>query len=205
MSNDAIADIDVGALIAALAREGAVSLPLIGETTRRRLLAAARERPYRRARDQIGEGDRRVRQDMELRDRFEDGDPFHRLAARLGAAIERGARRLVPYPFATPFRFDDLMLQRYRPGSLGITPHRDGLRYLNLICLITLAGSVRFAVCDDRAGANPRPLDAAPGRAIFMIAPGFGGGEARPFHFVDQVTSERVGLGLRQKRTAAST
>jgi len=186
-----------------LGREGAVSLPLLTDACRRHLVAAAAAMPFRPARPVVGGGDRVVYQDMAVSDAFVPGDAFDRLAGALSALVEAAARRLPAYPFASPLALDDLMLQRYRAGAGGITPHRDGWRYVNLVCLITLAGHARFALCDDRAGRNPRPLDAAPGRLIAMRAPGFAGSDARPFHLVDRITEPRLSLGLRQRRPAS--
>ena len=90
------------------------------------------------------------------------------------------------------------MLQRYRAGALGITPHRDGSRYINLAALFTLSGEARFCLCDDRGGGGARQLDAAPGTVILLRAPGFRGAAGRPFHFVSDIRARRYSFGLRQ-------
>ena len=96
-----------------------------------------------------------------------------------------------------------MMIQRYRRGSFGITPHRDGLRYVNLVSLFTLCGQARFGLCADRAGHGSREIDASPGTVILMRAPGFLGTHQRPFHYVADVCEERYSFGLRQSHAAA--
>jgi hypothetical protein len=105
-----------------------------------------------------------------------------------------------PAPFTTPLRLDRTVLQRYPKGSLGITPHRDNLRYINLICVIVIGGRGRFFVCADRSGRDSVEIPADPGRMILMRAPGFQGSSRRPFHYVTDVTEERFTFGLRQRR-----
>lgn len=194
---------DVARALRALASCDAVSLPALAEPFRRTLLDAARAQPYRPARAAVGGGDRVVLQDMEVSDAFPEDSPFHDLRREFQALLERAAGRLDADPFAEPLALDDMMLQRYRPGPIGITPHKDHVDYVNLACLFTLTGEARFAVCADRRGNGARDVDAAPGRAILMRAPGFAGSRARPFHFVADIASPRYSVGLRQRRAGA--
>ena len=41
---------------------------------------------------------------------------------------------------------NEIYLQRYRPGSLGITPHLDGKRYRRLVAFFTVRGSACLAL-----------------------------------------------------------
>ena len=193
---------DIAAALEAMRRRDAVSLPVLGEDYRRRLLEAARRCAYRPARAVVGGGDRIVRQAMEVCVDFRPGDAFCDLAHRFQALVDAAASPAGTDFFETPLGLDDLVLQRYRSGRLGISPHRDGLRYVNLACLFTLAGGARFCLCEDRRGAGAREIDAAPGTVILMRAPGFLGGADRPFHFVSDIRGRRYSFGLRQRRTA---
>ena len=188
----------VAAALEALGGADAVSLALLGDNTRRRLLAAARRGAWRPARAVVGGGDTVVRQEMEVRVEFAAHGPFHELARRFQALVGDAAARLGGGLFATPLRLDDLVLQRYRAGALGITPHRDGLRYINLAALFTLSGEARFCLCDDRGGGGAREVDATPGTVILLRAPGFRGRAGRPFHFVSDIRARRYSFGLRQ-------
>ena len=189
---------DVAAALEALGGADAVSLALLTGDTRRRLLAAARRGAWRPARAVVGSGDNVVRQDMEVCSEFPGASPFRALARRFQALVEDAAARLGEELFATPLRLDDLVLQRYRAGALGITPHRDGLRYVNLAALFTLSGEARFCLCAGRDGSGVREVDAAPGTVILLRAPGFRGGTERPFHFVCDIRARRYSFGLRQ-------
>jgi len=180
-----------------LAREDAVSLPLLDPLQCRPLLAAAEALPYRRATPLIGEGDREVRQDFELSTEIPSGSPFHILAAALENLIARALQRLQPPPLDAPPPLNDLIVQRYPVGSAGITPHRDHIRYRDLVAIVTLAGRARFFVCADRSGRDAREVDLPPGGLLLMRAPGFAGRRDRPFHMLSEVSERRVSLGLR--------
>lgn len=183
--------------LARLAGEEAVSLPLLGPADRRVLVDAAEALTYRAATPMIGEGARAVRQDFELCMTIAPGSPFHALAAALERAVAGALIRLSPPPLTTPPRFNDLIVQHYRPGSLGITAHRDHIRYRDLVAIVTLAGWARFFLCPDRSGREAREVPIPPGSLLLMRAPGFAGLTDRPFHLLSDVTETRVALGLR--------
>jgi len=137
---------------------------------------------------------------MEVHDRFPPQSRFHELTAafqRLWDGVLAAARST---PFEGPLVFNDLMLQRYAVGELGITPHRDRTAYRNLVCLFVLSGRGRFYVCDDRGATNAHEIPNAPGDVLLMRAPGFLGSNERPFHFVRDIREPRYVFGLRQER-----
>lgn len=187
----------LAAALGRLAAEDAVALPLLGPAERRALVEAAGCLSYRAARPTIGEGERTVRQDFELCMTIEPGSPFHGLAAALERTVAGALARLTPPPLAAPPRFNDLIVQRYCPGSLGIMTHRDHVRYQHLVAIVTLAGRARFFVCADRSGRDAREVPIPPGSLLLMRAPGFAGRDDRPFHRLSDVTETRIGLGLR--------
>ena len=88
---------------------------------------------------------------------------------------------------------------KYEKGSIGITPHRDGLRYKNMICNFNINGRGRFFICSDRSGKDSKEVDFPPGNLLLMRAPGFFGGNKRPFHYVTDISETRYVLGLRQR------
>jgi alkylated DNA repair dioxygenase AlkB len=100
-------------------------------------------------------------------------------------------------PLAAAPSLNDLVVQRYAAGSRGITPHRDHVRYRNLVAIVTLAGQARFFVCRERSGTDAREVAIPPGSLLLMRAPGFAGRSDRPFHFLSDVTSTRVCVGIR--------
>ncbi len=191
---------DIGAVLADLGSLGATSVRCLGEGYRRRLAREAMRHAYRPGAAVVGSGDRVVRQDLAVADEILEGgafgelrDAFQRLMDRLLAEVDR-------YPFESRLCFNEMVLQKYERGSIGITPHRDHATYVNLVCIFTLAGRGRFAVASDRSGRDARFLDAAPGSVILMRAPGFRGERCRPFHLVRDIDETRYVFGLRQIR-----
>jgi hypothetical protein len=80
---------------------------------------------------------------------------------------------------------NEAYVQRYRPGTLGVSPHLDSKRFSYLVAVFTTAGTARFALCSDRAGITLWEWEAGPGSLVLLRGPGFGGVEdGRPFHTV---------------------
>ncbi len=198
------AALDMRAVIDAIRAVGAASVPLLRDDGRERLLEAALRGVYRTSRETVGSGENIVRQGMDCCAVFPDDSPFHAFTAAFQTLVDEALAGLDDDPFATPLKFDDKMLQRYAAGSIGITPHRDSARYINLACLFTLAGDARLYLCADRAGSEMREIDHAPGSVVFLRAPGFLGSDERPFHTTTEIGVGRVSFGLRQRRAAAT-
>ena len=192
--------VDLGGALEALARRDAVAVPILDDAFRSALLEAARRGRWRPARTLVGRGGRRVRQRMEVCDEFPDGSLFHVLTAEFQALWDRYLSGFSRNPFDGPLIFNDLMLQRYSVGEVGITPHMDRTAYRNLVCLFVLSGEGRFYVCDDRSGRGAREISHAAGDVLLMRAPGFRGSARRPFHLVRDIRSPRYVFGLRQER-----
>ena len=195
------------AALEATRRDDAASLPLLDEAATAALLAACDGLSYRAAQPLVGGEGRKVRQDFELTMTIPYSHPVRLLASALGALANAARGRLVADPLppdalpdgalAEGIRFDDLIVQRYPPGSAGITPHRDHIRYVGLVVLVTLAGHADLVLCSDRSGSDPRRFPMAPGVATLMRAPGFAGSPTRPFHKVTDLREPRVSIGLR--------
>jgi len=188
---------DMAEALTRVAREDAVSLPLLGPQACRDLVEAAGRLPFRRATPVIGEGDKAVHQDFDLCYSIPPGSPFHGVAENLERLVARAlAETNVPLLTAPPL-FNDLIVQRYAAGCAGISPHRDHIRYEDLVIVIPLCGAARFYVCAGRDGREPREIPAPVGSAVLMRAPGFGGSRARPFHTVNEIAADRLSFGLR--------
>ncbi|MGD9537425.1 MAG: hypothetical protein AB7P52_17985 [Alphaproteobacteria bacterium] len=191
----------VAAAIVRLEREDAVALPFLGAAACAALLAEARALDYRTARPEVGEGARLVRQDFHICTHIPEASPLFALMRATTKTLQEGLAMIEPPPFAREFAINDLVVQRYAAGSAGISPHRDHRRYVGLVALLPLSGAGRFYVCDDRAGAKPRPLPAAPGDLILLRAPGLFGRTDRPFHALADIPTERYSIGMRQDET----
>ena len=184
----------------ALGERDAESFPFLGPEECREWLALAGTLEFRRARPLVGEGERQVRQDFEICDRFPVESPFWALARLVEAPLNRALANLASPPVALPFRLNDLVVQRYPAGSRGITPHRDHVRYVGIVANLVLAGRARFSVCRDRSGRDARDVPESPGSLILMRNAGFGGLRDRPFHSLSEVTERRVIVGLRCRK-----
>ena len=181
-----------------LSDNGVVAVNILNESFRQSLLAEAQGYTYEPLPEVVGSGENIVRQQM---GRFIDFLPESRfllLKNSFRAWLVEQLKNLEDYPFEIPVDFNALELAKYEVGSLGITPHRDGFKYKNLICIFMIAGRGRFYVCSDRAGNDAREIDASPGHVILMKAPGFMGKKERPFHYVTGIQETRYIFGLRQ-------
>ncbi len=188
---------DMAEALTRMAREDAVSLPLLELDECAHLAEAANSLNFRRATPVIGQGDKAVFQDFDLCHGIPAGSPFHGVAAALEKLLARALGKIQPPLLSAPPRLNDLIVQRYPAGCSGISPHRDHLRYEGLVVIVPLSGQGRFFLCEARDGRNPREIPAPLGSAVIMRAPGFGGSRARPFHYVKEIAAERLSFGLR--------
>jgi hypothetical protein len=192
-------DFDLGKILQALSTSGATSIPILDEEFRRSLLKEAESYKYRPEAETIGSGDKIVRQQLGSFEDFSGGSQYLRLENSFQSLLDDCLAELIIYPFRTRLSFNSMVLQKYEKMSSGITPHRDGLTYINLVCIFMIGGRGRFYLCADRSGRAARELEASPGRVVLMRAPGFSGSAERPFHFVTDIQEPRYTFGLRQK------
>jgi hypothetical protein len=76
-------------------------------------------------------------------------------------------------------------VQRYAPGSLGVSPHLDGKRFHYLVAVFTLEGAASFALCTDRTGTVLHQWETLPASLVLMRGPGLAGSvDGRPLHTV---------------------
>jgi hypothetical protein len=96
-------------------------------------------------------------------------------------------------------------VQRYRPGSLGVSPHRDGKRFALLVAVFTTHGSASFSLCRGRSGGALATWEAGPGSLALLRGPGLGGlPDGRPFHTVaGPACGERYSVTIRMDTLAA--
>ena len=183
-----------------LSSVGATSVRLLEEDFRVALLKEAQDYDYQLEDEIVGSGDRVVRQQVSSFDGFPEDSSYILLKDSFEELLEQSLAELEAYPFETALNFNSIVLQRYEEGSLGITPHKDGLSYINLVCVFVIGGRGRFYVCSDRSGRDAKEVDASPGNVILMRAPGlFGAEDNRPFHYVTEIQETRYTFGLRQK------
>ena len=186
-------------IVEALAQSDALAVPVLGDEFRLALLEAARASQFRPARPLVGQGERQVCQRMEVCEQFPDDSIFRLFSREFQKIWDDWLAEEPASPFEGRLDFNDLMLQRYSVGEVGITPHRDRTAYRNLVCLFILEGQGRFYVCKDREGRGAQEIPHLAGDAVLMRAPGFQGSLERPFHFVRDIQSPRYVFGLRQE------
>ncbi len=192
---------DTASILKDLSSLGATSIRLLDEDFRVALLKEARDYTYEPEVEIVGSGGRVVRQQLSSFEDLPKDSDYILLKSSFQDLLEDRLARLGTYPFERALGFNSMVLQRYEEGSIGITPHRDGLSYINLVCVFVIGGQGSFYVCSDRSGNDSIEIDASPGNVIFMRAPGFLGSEDnRPFHYVTDIREPRYTFGLRQKR-----
>lgn len=108
----------------------------------------------------------------------------------VGQVQEHGVPEWVP---------NEAAVQRYQPGSLGITPHRDQRRFARLVAVITVTGSAPFTLCRNREGAALCTWDAGEGSLVLLRGAGLDGNpDGRPMHAVGGPSSTpRTSVGIR--------
>jgi hypothetical protein len=194
-------NLDIGKIVEELSLLGATSVRILDEDFRTALLEEAEDYVYEPKDELVGSGNRSVTQQVSSFRGFPNGSRYVLLRNSFQDLLELCLAELGSYPFEMSLSFDSMVLQRYQKGSIGITPHKDGLSYINLVCVFVIGGQGRFYVCSNRSGSDAREIDASPGNVIVMRAPGlFGPEDNRPFHFVTDIKATRYTFGLRQKR-----
>lgn len=155
--------------------------------------------PFRTARSVVG---KRVHQDFDICFPAPLTGSFAKAAHLLQVCCKTlSATR--PDLFESELIINDFAVQNYPAGSNGIGIHKDGLRYRNLVFIITLAGQSDLFICSDRDGGNRQIVADDPGRLVILPAPGLsflGCPDNRPLHGVDGVTGGRLSIGFRQER-----
>jgi FolB domain-containing protein len=187
---------DIKETISSIEKNGAVSIPILTESYRKELLEEAESYHYNKQPEIVGLA--KVREQLSSTYEFRPGSLFFELREDFENILNSSQTAFKEPIFNPPLKLNEMSLQLYEKGSIGITPHLDNLSCKNLICIFILTGHAKFALCDDREGNNPKYLDTSPGNVIIMRAPGLFGSLDRPFHFVSDITEKRIVFGLRQ-------
>lgn len=121
---------------------------------------------------------------------------FSRRVSDAGAGIEG----------LTPFTANEVHVQRYAPGSEGITPHRDGTRFRPLLAVFTTRGRARFTVHPARDAEPLAAWEVAPGDLVLLRGPGLAGvQDGRVLHAVSGPTGHeaRYSVSVRHRAEEA--
>lgn len=140
-------------------------------------------------------GPHRVRQESDVYVTSDFGD--HPMLGWLRDEFE--ARVHAAAPEMSRWLPDEVSIQRYRPGAVGITPHLDHKRYRYLVASFTVDGEAAFTLCRSREGDAIATWRAGPGSLVLLRGPGLDGlDDGRPLHAVGTPAhGTRISLGLR--------
>jgi hypothetical protein len=154
-------DLDLGRPLETVREAGAAFIPhALNEWFRRQLQHELQAGPFEPLPDQIGP----VRQEADLfvvTDAMTAYPAVARLRAELVTRLRRDGPQLAGLARWWP---NEAYVQRYEPGSLGVSPHLDSRRFAVLVAILTVEGSARFALCQAgpaRSFGNGKPAPAA--------------------------------------------
>lgn len=192
---------DLGPALERAAQDGAAFVPeLLDEAQCRALLDEVGTREFA-ALPEV-EGPHRVRQQADHRV-FKGADittlpTVDALRRTLTTAVHEHAQTVSGLEAWEP---DEVTVQRYEPGSAGISTHLDGRSHPYLVAILTLEGSAPLRLCSDREGTTLTTWDAAAGSLVLLRGPGLGGvDDGRPLHAVDGPREHRrTSLTLRAR------
>ena len=189
-------DFDIDNLVYRLTAEGGATMPFLAERLRADLALEADRCAYAEQPTVVGK--HKVREELSSCSEFPEDSRFIRIKEDITDFFNWKLSQARSNPFGSmPISFNEISLQKYRAGSIGISPHMDNLSCTNLILVITLKGKGDFFLCDDREKNGSRQLPLEPGMITVMRAPGFFGSIRRPFHYITNITEERIVFSMR--------
>ena len=190
-------DLDFRKIVTEIRAHGATGFPLLQDYYRQMLLARGRKLEYEQRPEYVGPA--KVREQLSSAKVIPSPSLFSALVGEFETLLNYENLKLIESerPFSTPIKFNEISLQKYDAGSIGITPHLDSARCQYLVVILVLVGEGCFATCKDRAGTNPHEIRPKTGDVILIRAAGFDGVDERPFHYLNDIREERLALGLR--------
>ena len=184
-----------------LSEKPAIAIDCITKEACTELSDLADQLQYRDARPVTGPNKTPVFQDFELDYEVPREHPFWLIAEELQSVFRPLLKAQLPAAHGKDdFGLNDLIVQRYPPGCLGISPHRDHIEYRVVILILLLSGDGDFRIHPERDQSHGEIIDFKPGQLLMMGAPGIAPEFARPFHSVRNVGTVRRTIGMRYDR-----
>jgi hypothetical protein len=143
-------------------------------------------------------GINKVHQQVKSITQFEHDDIITKMRNDLNDFLKKELQKDGNDLFQTPLNLNVQELARYNQGSVGITPHLDPIKSINLVVIIVLEGHGSLYRCRDREGTDPRLIDTSEGNLILMRADGFKPNSDRPFHYITDIVQTRYIIVYRQ-------
>jgi len=174
-----------------------ISFPFLSDSTIVSLTNQVSKFRFRKAKPLVGHS---VTQDFDICFPATRIGKIDQLATSIENLFSQTLKLMYNPPIKCP-KFNDISIQRYKPGSLGISPHKDHKKYISVIIIITLSGRSDLCICEDRQGLNPLVLSDTPGNIVVLPASEFitlNNNCIRPIHFVNNIANGRLSIGLRQ-------
>jgi hypothetical protein len=141
-------------------------------------------------------GSNNVQQRVSSISMFENDNPITKLRTEVNTLLNKELGHL----FATPLDLNVQELVRYNTGSIGITPHIDPIKSINLVVIVVLQGKGCLCRCKNREGDDPVEIPSEHGNIILLRAEGFSLHNNRPFHYINNIEQERYVIVFRQYR-----
>jgi hypothetical protein len=179
---------------------GASSAKLLNDDFRNILYNEALTLSYEKEPQSVDAKKYVVRMEVESCKNFPAQSNFYRLKEIFQTFIVNEFKKIQEEIFEPSLNFNSMILLRYPKGSIGISPHQDNPKYINLICIFVIKGKGKFFICKDSKGNEAIEIKSDEGYVIFLRAPGFLKSSFRPFHFVKDIEEERFSFGLRQEK-----
>ena len=189
--------LDLRAALLGVKEDGAAYVPgALGGEFRRRLQRELEAGPFAPVPRQVGEVSQEVASFLARGVAFDAFPLARELLEELTTVVKRDG---VGIKGLSGWKPNVVMVQRFQPGTLGITPHLDGKRFAHLVAIVTTKGTARFTLCRNRKGDPVARWRLGPGSVVLLRAPGFAGVEdGRPFHMVaGPPRGERYSLAFR--------
>lgn len=187
--------LNVPALLREVGEKGAYAIPLLNPELCQKMKTEAERFQFRAAEKEYGKN--RVRQRFNYFRRYPPESLLWKVGRMLEQKINEETIRSSEPMFQFPLHFNEVSAQRYTPGELGISPHRDEKRYKNIIAICIVEGDAEFYTTTDRVGGIETLVLVKPGDVIFMKSPGFKNCDLCPLHAVRNITSPRLSITYR--------
>jgi hypothetical protein len=191
---------DIHKIFQELKEIGATSFKLLRDDFRILLYNKALNFNYKKEPTEVNAKKYIVKMEVESFTNFPNNSLFYTLKETFQNFIINEFKKVGEEIFETPLNFNSMILLRYPKASMGISPHQDNPKYINLICIFVIKGKGKFFICKNEKGDDAIEISSNEGNVIILRAPGFLKSKQRPFHFIKDIEEERYTFGLRQEK-----